>query len=71
MIVNEKLIENYVRTIKIYFTGKSNDAQKGGYTIVQNLLGFAHTLKNEDQTYEVMVGMLEKLTEEMSKGTFA
>ena len=71
MIVHEKFIDNYTRTIKISFMGKSNEAQNGAYTVIQSLLGFAHTLKNEDQTYEVMIGMLERLTEEMPKGTFA
>ncbi len=71
MNVHEKLTANYIRTIKISFMGKSNDAQNGAYIVVKNLLGFAHTLKNEDQTYEAMVGMLERLTEEMPKGTFA
>ena len=71
MIVHEKIIDNYIRTIKISFMGKSHESQNGAYTIVKNLLGFAHTLKNEDQTYEVIVDMLKRLTEEMPKGTFA
>lgn len=51
--------------------GKTSEAQSGAYAIVQNLLKFAHTLKEEDQTYEVMLGMLERLSEEMSKRTVA
>jgi nitrate reductase assembly molybdenum cofactor insertion protein NarJ len=71
MIVNEKIIDNYVRTIKISFMGKSNEAQNGAYTIVQNLLSFAHALKEEDKTYEAMVGMLKRLSEEMPKRNLA
>jgi nitrate reductase assembly molybdenum cofactor insertion protein NarJ len=69
MIVHEKIIDNYTRTIKISFMGKSNEAQKGAYTMVQSLLNFAHTLKEEDQKYEVMVSMLERLSEEMPNRT--
>jgi nitrate reductase assembly molybdenum cofactor insertion protein NarJ len=67
MIVHERIIDNYTRTIKISFMGKSNEAQNGAYTIVQNILNFAHTLKEEDQTYDVIVGMLKRLSEEMPK----
>jgi nitrate reductase assembly molybdenum cofactor insertion protein NarJ len=69
MIVHEKVIDNYVRTIKISFMGKPSEAQHGAHTIGHNLLNFAHALKEEDQTYEVMVGMLERLSEELPKGT--
>ncbi|MGB6866706.1 MAG: hypothetical protein WBE11_13545 [Candidatus Aminicenantaceae bacterium] len=71
MIVHDKIIDNYVRTIKISFMGKSNEAQNGAYAIVQYLLNFAHTLKEEDQTYEVMVDMLKRLSEEMPKRNLA
>ncbi len=71
MIVHEKIIDNYIRTIKISFMGKSNEAQNGAHTIVKNLLNFAHTLKEEDQTYEVMVGMVKRLSEEMPKRNLA
>jgi nitrate reductase assembly molybdenum cofactor insertion protein NarJ len=71
MIIHEKIIDNYVRTIKISFMGKSNESQNGAYAIVQNLLNFAHTLKEEDQTYEVMVDMLKRLSEEMPKRNLA
>jgi hypothetical protein len=71
MIVHEKIIDNYTRTIKISFMGKSDEAQNGANAIVQSLLNFAHTLKEEDQTYEVMLGILERLSEEMPKRTIA
>ena len=70
MAVRENYMDNYVRSIKISISGKSNEAQIGTSIVIQGLLRFAHGLKKEDQTYETMLEMLKRLSREMSAGKF-
>jgi len=70
MAVRENYIDNYVRSIKISISGKSDEAQVGTSIVIQGLLRFAQGLKKEDQTYETMLEMLKRLSKEISAGNF-
>ena len=45
--------------------GKSNEAQNGAATVVQGLLRSIRGLKEKDQTYDVVLELLETLSREL------
>ncbi len=65
MAISATYIDGYVRAMKISIGGKSDEAQLGASMMVQNLLRYAHGLKSKDQTYEAMLGLLDRLAAEL------
>lgn len=68
MAVHENYLDSYVRSITISLRGKSDETQIGALLVVQGLLRFARGLKKEDQPYEAMLDLLERLSREMPTG---
>lgn len=65
MVVHENYIDGYLRFIKISIMGRSNEAQNGAFTVVLGLLRFIRGLREEDQTYDVVLELLERLSREL------
>jgi hypothetical protein len=68
MAVRENYVDNYVRSIKISMSGKSDEALLGTSIVIQSLLRFAQGLRKEEQPYETMLELLEKLSREIPIG---
>jgi hypothetical protein len=68
MAVRENYVDNYVRSIKLSMRGKSDEALLGSSIVIQSLLRFAQGLKKEEQPYETMLDLLEKLAREIPIG---
>jgi hypothetical protein len=66
MSVNERYLASHSRSIKLAMTGKGDEAKNGALTVIQGLLRFLNGLKEKDQTYEVVMEMLEKLSKDFS-----
>jgi hypothetical protein len=47
-------------------TGKGDEAKNGALAVVQGLLRFVNGLKEEDQTFEMVTEMLEKVSKDLS-----
>ncbi len=65
MAVPVTQMDGYARSLKIALGGKSDEARSGASMMVQAVLRYAHGLKREDQTFEAMVGLLERLAREL------
>lgn len=65
MTYGQTQMENYARWIKISLTGKSDEAQDGATLLVHDLLRYANGLKRENQTFDAMLEMLNKLNKEL------
>ena len=65
MTYGQTQMENYARWIKISLTGKSDEAQCGATLLVNDLLRYANGLKRENQTFDAMLEMLNKLNKEL------
>jgi hypothetical protein len=63
--IYENYIDGYRRYIKIAVLGKSDEAQKGAQTIVQELLRALRGLRDEDQTYDAVMEFIESLSSEL------
>ncbi|MDF1501250.1 MAG: hypothetical protein P1P76_12355 [Anaerolineales bacterium] len=69
MSVHESYLDSHVRSIRVAMTGKSDEANNGALTIVQGLIRFIRGLKEEDQTTDVILEMLEKLSKDLPTST--
>jgi hypothetical protein len=65
MAVHENYLDGYLRYIKISMMGKSNEAQQGALSVIQGLMRFVRGLKDEDQTYDVVLDLIERLSREL------
>lgn len=65
MVVHDNYIDGYLRFIKISIMGKSNEAQNGALTVVQGVKRFIQGLREEDQTTDVVLELLERLSREL------
>lgn len=67
MAVHGSYLDSHVRSIRVAISGKSDEAQHGAYTVVQGLLRFVRGLKEEDQTFDNVSELLQKLSEEFQR----
>jgi len=65
VVVHDNYIDGYLRFIKISIMGKSNEAQNGALTVVQGVKRFIQGLREEDQTTDVVLELLERLSREL------
>lgn len=65
MAVHETYIDGYRRYINIAVLGKSDEAQKGAQVVVQELLRALRGLREEDQTYDVVMEFIDDLSVEL------
>ena len=65
MVVHENYIDGSLRFIKISIMGRSNEAQNGASAVILGLLRFIRGLREEDQTYDVVLELVERLSREL------
>ena len=65
MTYSQTQMDNYARRIKISLMGKSDEAKGGATLVVHDLLLYANGIKKENQTFETMLEMLNKLNAEL------
>lgn len=65
MAVQETNLDGYLRYIKISAQGKSDEARQGAFIIIQEIIRALQSLREEDQTYDVVMDFMESLLTEL------